>query len=188
MRVVIGVGNDERRDDGFGPAVVRLLGRDRRLVGAGVRLLASDGEPGTLIEAFHGVELAVLADAVRADAPVGSWYELAPADLAALPGALSSHGVSLAGILALAEALGRLPQRVVVLAAVGSDFGGGPGLSPRLAAVVKPVAARATALVLGTNASTTVNRPARAYGQALRLSLEASRGRNRHGRPRSYPR
>lgn len=167
MSVVIGVGNDERRDDGFGPAVVRLLRRDPRLVGAGVRLLVSDGEPGTLIDAFDDAELAVLVDAVCADAPIGTRYEVAAAELAALPGAVSSHGVSLPGTLALAEALGRLPQRVVVLAAAGGDFGGGVGLSPRLAAAVRPVAARATALVLGTKDPTTVDRSARAYGPAV---------------------
>ena len=40
--VLIGVGNEYRRDDGIGPALVAAL-EDRWL--PGVRLLVSDGEP-----------------------------------------------------------------------------------------------------------------------------------------------
>lgn len=46
--MVIGVGNEFRRDDGAGPAVVGQL-RDR--VPPGVELVITDGEPARLIEA-----------------------------------------------------------------------------------------------------------------------------------------
>ena len=62
--VVIGVGNEFRRDDGAGPAVVaRLRGHlpDR------VCLLVSDGEPTRLIEAWAGAPVAVIVDAAAID-------------------------------------------------------------------------------------------------------------------------
>jgi hydrogenase maturation protease len=62
--VVIGVGNEYRRDDGAGLAVVTSL-RDR--VPPGVGLVLTDGEPTRLIEAWAGAALAVVVDAVRAD-------------------------------------------------------------------------------------------------------------------------
>ena len=58
--VVIGVGNEFRRDDGAGPAVIGQL-RDR--VPAGVELVITDGEPTRLIEAWAGAALAVIVDA-----------------------------------------------------------------------------------------------------------------------------
>ena len=65
--VIIGVGNEFRRDDGIGPEVVARL-RDQ--VPATVELLVSDGEPARLIEAWSGAKLAVVVDAVRADPAV----------------------------------------------------------------------------------------------------------------------
>ena len=64
--VVIGVGNEFRRDDGAGPAVV---GRLRDLVPPGVELVITDGEPTRLVEAWTGAALAVVVDAVRAQPP-----------------------------------------------------------------------------------------------------------------------
>ena len=61
--VVIGVGNEFRRDDGAGPAVVARL---RDLAPPGVRLVITDGEPTRLIDAWAGAALAVVVDAVRA--------------------------------------------------------------------------------------------------------------------------
>jgi hydrogenase maturation protease len=64
--VVIGIGNEFRRDDGAGLAVVTSL-RDR--VPPGVEIVLTDGEPTRLIEAWTGPALAVVVDAVRADPP-----------------------------------------------------------------------------------------------------------------------
>src|ERR1051326_4861742 len=69
--VVIGVGNEFRRDDAAGPAVVALLNGQ---VPEGVTLTVSDGEPTRLIEAWAGYPLAIRGGAVgggaaRAGAP-----------------------------------------------------------------------------------------------------------------------
>jgi hydrogenase maturation protease len=139
--VVIGVGNEYRRDDGFGPRVVEELRRHD----PALNLRVCDGEPTRLIDLWTGAALAVVIDVARAGgAPPGEWFEmLVPDDR--LPGepAVSSHGIGLGATVDLARALDRLPRRLVVLAAVGREFGFGTGLCAPLSTAVGPVAARA---------------------------------------------
>jgi hydrogenase maturation protease len=151
-RVVIGVGNDYRRDDGFGPLVVAGLvdrkASDRRL--AAVELRVSDGEPTRLIDMWAGADVAVVVDAVLDDGEhAGNRHELVleSLDELAVEGSASSHGISLGSTVALGRALGRLPRRLVVLAVSGSEFGFGQGLTPPVAAAVSPVIERACELV-----------------------------------------
>lgn len=59
---VTGVGNEFRHDDGVGPAVIAEL---QRHAPADVELIVTDGDPTRLLEAWDGVELAIVIDAVR---------------------------------------------------------------------------------------------------------------------------
>jgi hydrogenase maturation protease len=152
-RVVIGVGNPFRRDDGFGPMVVAELAGQRpddcRL--SGVDLLASDGEPTGMLELWTGAELAVVVDAVHDQGGhPGQRYELVLDDLEGLADnrAASSHGISLGDTVALGRALDRLPRRLVVLAVAGREFGFGVGLTPHVAAAVQPTVRRACELAV----------------------------------------
>ena len=115
--VVIGVGNEFRRDDGAGPAVVASL---RGRVPPGVELVLTDGEPARLIEAWTGAALAVVVDAVRADPP--------------RPGRV--HRFRLDRPLAGPHR----PGRLVVHAIEAADLSQGPGLTPLVAAAVGDVA------------------------------------------------
>jgi hydrogenase maturation protease len=151
-RVVIGVGNDFRQDDGFGPLVVAGLAAKRssdpRLTEVDLRV--SDGEPTRLIELWTGAALAVVVDAVLDDGDhAGKRYELALDALHDLDedDAAGSHAISLGSTVALAGALDRLPRRLVVLAVAGTEFGFGHGLTPPVAAAVRPVIERACALL-----------------------------------------
>ena len=137
-RIVIGVGNEYRRDDGVGPRVVAELTGD--LAGADLRI--SDGEPTRLLDLWTGVALAVVVDAVHApDHPPGTWFEVSTDDAPEPPSA-GTHGAGLGTAVALGRALGRLPHRLVVLAVCGSEFGFGAGLTPPVEAAVRPVAER----------------------------------------------
>ncbi len=145
-RVVIGVGNDFRRDDGLGPAVVDRL-RKRQPVDpelATVTLATSDGEPSRMIDLWSGADLAVVIDAVHdTRVPAGHRYELS---VDALPGAAgastSSHSIGLGETVTLARALGRMPVRLLVFAVAGRDFGYGVGLTDPVAAAVDPLVER----------------------------------------------
>ena len=137
--VVIGVGNEFRRDDGAGPAVVGQL-RDR--VPPGVELVITDGEPARLIEAWTGAALAVVVDAVRAQPPQpGTVYRF----VVDRPGTgtertASSHGLGLDDAISLAIALDRMPGRLIVHAIEAADLGQGTGLTPAVAAAMGTVA------------------------------------------------
>lgn len=147
--VVIAMGNPFRRDDGVGHAVLEAL-RARGGPGPGVALVHLDGEPARLLDAWAGVELAVVVDAVRGAGAPGSVHPRgvhlggAPAFPATPRAAVSSHGEGLPAALALGAALGRLPGRLVVVGVEAADLGEGPGLSPPVAAGVE-VAARLVA-------------------------------------------
>jgi hydrogenase maturation protease len=131
--VVIGVGNEFRRDDGLGPEV---LARLRPHVAEFVHLVSSDGEPARLIEAWTGAALAVVVDAVRGDPQTSGRIhriELDRADLGPVR-TVSSHGLGLGEAIGLARALDRMPERLVVHAIEATDFGFGVGLTPAVAA------------------------------------------------------
>jgi len=141
--VVIGIGNEFRRDDGAGPAVV---GRLRGLVPPGVQLVIIDGEPTRLIEAWTGAALAVVVDAVRVFGPqpphpgrVHRFVVDRTGPGAARPA--SSHGFGLDDAVGLALALDRMPGRLIVHAIEATQLTQGIGLSQPVAAAVGPVAA-----------------------------------------------
>ena len=136
--VVIGVGNEFRRDDGAGPAVIARL---RDLAPPGVRLVVTDGEPARLVEAWTGAALAVVVDAVRAEPPhPGKIHRFVVDQPRAGTGrGASSHGLGLDDAIALAAALERMPGRLIVHAIEAADLTQGPGLSPPVAAAVDTV-------------------------------------------------
>lgn len=143
--VVIGVGNEYRRDDGAAVAVVAELAT----VGlAADRLALCDGEPTRLMDLWEGADLAVVVDAVHSHpgepgrmhrVEVDADHLLAdpPADEAAA----GTHGLGLGHGVALAAALGRLPRELLIVAVEGRDFSIGEGLSPAVAAAVPKLVA-----------------------------------------------
>lgn len=140
--IVIGIGNDLRRDDGAGPAVIDEL---RRRGLDDVTLAVSDGEPARLIDLWAPADLAVVVDAVRSPAGrTGRVRELDSID-DGRPGP-SSHSLGLVEAARLGEVLGRMPARLRIYTVEGADFGYGPGLSPAVASAVTEVADQITAL------------------------------------------
>ncbi|MEV0665840.1 hydrogenase maturation protease [Actinomadura luteofluorescens] len=138
MTIVIGVGNDLRRDDGAGPAVVEAL---RGRVEAG--LAVTDGEPARLVALWADADLAIVVDAVRADPPAPGRVRELDAETAALPTRpVTDHALGLGDAVALGRAVGQMPARLRVIAIEGGDFGFGAGLSPSVAAAVGAVADR----------------------------------------------
>lgn len=133
--VVIGLGNDLRRDDGIGPAVARQVADH---VAADVYVSVSDGDPATLLEAWTGAQLAVIVDAVVCDPPrPGTVYRLTPDELGDVrAGTFSTHGIALDQTIRLGAVLDRLPHRMIVLAVEVADLGGGRGLSPAVGRAV----------------------------------------------------
>jgi len=135
--VVAGVGSEFRHDDGAGPAVARRTAEevpDTRDVGPIV-------DPLDLLGRWDDADLAVLIDAVCSGARPGTVCVVDLMTLTPGPGPTSTHGISLSGVLRLAQAVDRAPARVVVVGIEGDDFGRGVGLSPAVEAAI-PVAVR----------------------------------------------
>jgi hydrogenase maturation protease len=136
---VIGIGNPLRGDDAIGLLVAR---RVRELAGPEAEVIELEGEPSRLIDAWHGARLAVVADAVKSGAAVGSVLRFdASAD--PLPPSLSvtsTHALGLGDAIEIARSLDLLPPRLIVYAIEGARFEAGAELSPAVAAAVEPVA------------------------------------------------
>jgi hydrogenase maturation protease len=127
----IGIGNRDRGDDGFGPAVTQALAERRP---QGVTCLEHDGEPAGLMDCWAGAARVVLIDAVRSGRPPGHIVRL---DLAREPlptdmGPRSTHALGLAQAVELARVLGALPPWIRFIGAEGTAFEPGAGLSPAL--------------------------------------------------------
>jgi hydrogenase maturation protease len=137
--VVIGIGNEFRRDDGAGPAVVARI---RHWVPPGARLVVTDGEPTRLIEAWTGAALAVVVDAVRAETPRPGTIHRLVVDRpgTAAERAASSHGLGLDDAISLAIALDRMPGRLIVYAIEAADLTQGTGMTPAVASATDTVA------------------------------------------------
>jgi hydrogenase maturation protease len=152
--VVIGVGNRYRRDDGAGPAVLDALATD--VVARAVRLVELDGEPARLVDAWAGVDLAIVVDALRSDrATPGTVRRVDVGDDIGVLGnssgaAAGSHALGIGTAAALGRALGRMPARLIVFAVEGADFGHGEELSQPVRRAVTDVAARIAAEIAGS--------------------------------------
>lgn len=135
-RVVIGVGNRLRGDDGAGPAALdRLAGR----LPPAVEMAECPGGVAELLAAWEGAASVYVVDCAGPGAgSVGAPGAVHRIDasidpLPAALGAASSHGLGLATAVELARTLGRLPPKLVVYAVAGDRFTPGTGVSPAVA-------------------------------------------------------
>jgi hydrogenase maturation protease len=139
--LVIGIGNRDRGDDGFGPAVAhRLLGR----VPSTVRILERSGDALAMIEDWNGIHRAIVIDAM---APISAPGRMHRVDLTDSPLPIgfappSTHAFGVAETVELARSLGRLPQCLVAYLVEGEQFGRGAPLSSAVAEAVGDVAER----------------------------------------------
>jgi hydrogenase maturation protease len=136
--LVIGAGNDARRDDGAGLAVAR------HLRAAGLDAREARGDLSALADLWRDTDRVILVDAVCSGAPPGTLhcFDALHAPLPAVFARASTHALGLAEAVELARALGRLPATLTVYGIEGAEFDMGEGLSPRVAeAIGRAVAA-----------------------------------------------
>ena len=146
--LIIGVGNEYRGDDGVGPLIARRL---RRRDLPGTRVLHSTGEGTALMELWNGIPMVILIDAIHSGDPPGK-IRCFDAGMHAIQRSFfgnSSHHFGVAEALALAEALNRLPQRLMVYGIEGKSFKHGTGLSPEVMKAAEKVEKKLIHLVQG---------------------------------------
>lgn len=144
--VVVGVGNEFRRDDGVGWAVVARLEERAavRPLPSGTQLSVNDGDPARLIGLWEKAELAVVVDAAHAHPGHPGRVHRLELDKHEMwqPGGGGTHGLGLGEAVELSRALGRMPGHLVVYAVEGADTSLGTGLTDVVADAVEPLAER----------------------------------------------
>jgi len=130
--VVVGVGNEMRRDDGAGFAAVE---RAAPRLPAEAEVSRCAGDVTRLLDAWDGADFAIVVDAARwpgASPGEVTWLSDLGADSAALAtwgDALGTHGLGVAEVVRLGRALGRLPGRLDLAAIALADAAQGEGFS-----------------------------------------------------------
>jgi hydrogenase maturation protease len=137
--LIIGVGNEFRRDDGAGLEAARRL---KELVAgkACVRVGVADGAE--LIELWKDSPHVILIDAASADLPPGSVLKFD--GLSNHPpflklGTFSSHALGVVEAVQLSKNLGRLPRQLEIYAICGESFDIGAGLTEKVREAVEGV-------------------------------------------------
>jgi hydrogenase maturation protease len=136
--LVAAIGNPDRGDDGFGPAVAQRL--HARVV-SGVEIVKRSGDLLALIEDWSGFPFVVIVDAMVSIGDPGRIHRV---DLTDNPLPIgfaphSSHAFGVAETVELARSLGRLPARLVAYLVEGEQFEPGELLSPMVANTVEEV-------------------------------------------------
>jgi hydrogenase maturation protease len=139
MTIVIGVGNPDRGDDAAGIAVARRVKATAARRGLTVVELA--GDQLGLLDAWAGAGTVYVVDAVRSGGRPGEVYHFdAAGPLGAMFAHRGTHTFSLADVIELARALGRLPGRLTGYGIEGASFGPGDPMSDAVEAAVTEVA------------------------------------------------
>jgi hydrogenase maturation protease len=138
--LVIGIGNEQRGDDGAGLWVARLVA-ERCLPGVTVR--EESGEITALWTAWTGAAAVFLVDAAVSGARPGTChcFDAAAGPLPASFMSASTHGLGVVAAVELARTLGRLPPRLAVYGIEGERFAAGTGLSAAVARAIPKVVA-----------------------------------------------
>jgi len=134
---VFGLGNVLRRDDGFGPAVIRRLEAMSDLPeGVEIRDL---GTPGLDLAGYLAdFETVVIVDTIAGGVAPGEVMVLDATDHARKAAALrvDTHAAGLREAMWLADLSGRAPKRVWIVGTAAEDLEQGEGLSPHVAKAV----------------------------------------------------
>lgn len=127
--LLIGIGNEFRRDDGAGVYIIREI---RKRGYPGIEVVEHQGEGTDLIEHWAGFDRVIVFDAVTSGKVPGTvhHFNLPGDEIPKEMRCCSTHAVSLLGAIELAGALGRLPRQLIIYGIEGLSFEVGPDLSP----------------------------------------------------------
>ena len=141
--LIIGVGEEYRKDDGVGPFIARNL-RLKNPPGVRIEIRRADGL--SVMESWRDVPAVIILDAMKSGARPGTIRRLDPQGSYGLqwPFSRSTHAFGLAEALEMAKALKRFPSYLVIYGIEGKNFEKGTGLSPE----VEKAALEVTKLVI----------------------------------------
>jgi hydrogenase maturation protease len=137
-KLVIGIGNAYRGDDGVGVAVARHL---KERAPRDLEILEATGECTFLMEYWKDAKVVILVDALQSGARPGTVFRFCTPSQP-FPTRFSRHSTHALGIgaaIELARAMNRLPPCLIIYGIEGKNFQAGFGLSPEVAAAVGKV-------------------------------------------------
>lgn len=129
--LVLGLGNVLLRDDGVGPALVKLLADSADRSKGKVEFLDGGTQGLALLGSLAGRQTVIILDALATGAPPGTVHRLTLTDLCELcpPRGNSSHEGNAGELLAAAQLLGELPERLFIIGVEPGTIATGFGLS-----------------------------------------------------------
>ncbi|HET7735379.1 MAG TPA: hydrogenase maturation protease [Nocardioidaceae bacterium] len=138
-RLVVGLGSPDRGDDAVGITVSRAVAA----LLPSVRVVDHE-DPTALLDVWAGHDHVVVIDAIRSGSPPGTVHQLSTgqegrpvlAGTWACFGPGGTHAIGLVEMIELGRALGRLPDRLVVVGIEAGTFDHGRPLSRAVAAAV----------------------------------------------------
>jgi len=134
MLVIVALGQELRRDDAAGLAIVREWQRTYPYSAADPEVhIEMAGLAGLNLLTFLELgDAAILVDCIQAKAPAGTLFMLDESELASFCAASgSAHGWGAADTLALGRSIGaQMPANLTILAIAAGDLSLGEGLSP----------------------------------------------------------
>ncbi len=134
--LVLGLGNVLCGDDGLGAVAISRI-RARYEIPEGVSVLDGGTLGLSLLPYLEDAEKVILVDAIRAEAPPGSFVRLDGEEVGpAVAGRLSVHQVGVADLLDAARWRGRLPEELVLLGLVPETLEVGLTRSARVEAAL----------------------------------------------------
>jgi hydrogenase maturation protease len=139
MILVIGIGNPDRGDDAAGVLVARRVRAAASRRDVSVREVV--GDQLALLDTWCGARTVYVVDAIRSGKAAGSVCRFDAAEPLDAPfWHRGTHTFSLADVIELGRALGRLPGRLLGYGIEGTAFGLGDPVSPGVEAAVAEVA------------------------------------------------
>lgn len=139
--LIIGIGNEYRRDDAAGLLVARRL---KEHVNDDVTVLELSGEGAALMEAWQEADAVILIDAVQSGAAAGVIHRL-DAQVQQIPHRFfhySTHAFSIAEAIELARALHQIPPHLLLYGIEGKNFAAGTEISMEILSAAEEVTQR----------------------------------------------
>jgi hydrogenase maturation protease len=129
------IGNPYRKDDSVGIFLAAEL--KKRISEPGI-VHQVFGEIGTVMDLMSKARNVIFVDAVSSGAEPGTIFrfDLADGNIPAVSYWGNTHGFSIPEAIDLAKILGQLPERVIVYAVEGKEFGAGEEMSEKVEASI----------------------------------------------------
>ena len=147
--LVLGLGNSEAGDDGFGPVLVDELAKQYRCTGGFIEFVNGGTRGLSLLNSLVGRQAVVVLDAVTSGGRPGTVSILKGSEV--LRYATSHPASNLEGnageLLATAAFLGDLPGHCYIVGVEPKDLASGSGLSSTLQRSIEPALLKAQDLV-----------------------------------------